>query len=358
LPGDGAAAGAEVTGPASQEPGSGEDAARAGDGAAAGAEVTGPASQEPGSGEDGIGFDLNQNRSRIARIKSFVRRGLTPTVIVLALLGAAVTVYAVQVLPDTAIPKPAPSQIGINFSSGHPTSSSIKAAITLTRGIANSHGDYGIILDVELAGADLAHNGWSIHMIMPTGVRLDLPSTGRVGRSLGGNAQNMVVFNPGPQADQKFSALLFWNDLHSGPVQIHGANLSAWFPDIILDNQNSGSNNGTPSVPKPQLSVTRALEEFGDIAYVGGQSPDQIKDSIWSWKTVEPIPVNEGGGILSPGVRVEARNVVTEQLSSNAVFRGGIAFGIAASALIAAIQEFVKSATENGRRTRRNHPAA
>jgi hypothetical protein len=43
----------------------------------------------------------------------------------------------------------------------------------------------------------------------------------------------------------------------------------------------------------------------------------------------------------------------TSEQSSNAVFKSGIAFGVAAAALIAAIQEFVKSGTDDKRHTRR-----
>ena len=50
---------------------------------------------------------------------------------------------------------------------------------------------------------------------------------------------------------------------------------------------------------------------------------------------------------------MEARSATADEQSSNAVFKSGIAFGVAAAALIAAIQEFVKSGTGNERHRRR-----
>lgn len=315
-----------------------------------GADSTEPTPEAPGSAEDSVRLERSQGLSYAARIKGFVGRGLTATVIVLALLGAVVTAYAFWVRPDTAVPQPQQSNVEIDFSPGHSAVSPITAKISLSR-------DYygkGSVLDIELTGADLAHTGWSIYMTVPIGVRLNVPWTGQVLRDSLSNALNAVVLDPGPQADGRYSTLLIWDDLHSGPMLLDGANLAAYIPDFTVDNwESSGTSNGKPTVPEPQISVTRQLEPDGDFTYVGGQSPDQINNSGWSWKAAQPITINGGGGALSSGVYVEGRSPAAELQSNNAIFKSGIAFGVAASAFIAAIQEFVKSATDSKPRTSR-----
>jgi hypothetical protein len=295
-------------------------------------------------------------------MKAFVRRGLTATVGVLALLGALLTAYAFWILPDTALPKPQSSDIQINFNPGHPATSPIRATLSLLRGDHYSEGtSRGIVLEIDVTGPDLAHTGWSMFMIMPAGVQivpdyltLRNPSAERVIPHGWFNTQDTVVINPGPQAAESYSVALSWNDLHSGPMQIDGANLAAWLPDVEVNNYAPGNSNGsTPTVPQPKLSVVRGLEPGGDFTYVGGQAPDQSGSfSDWVWNAAPAIITNGGSGVISAGPYVEARSAFADQQSGNAVFKSGIAFGVAAAALIAAIQEFIKSATDDRRYSR------
>lgn len=314
-----------------------------------------------GPAGDSDAAERSRGPSRLARTMAFAQRGFTATVGVLVLLGAVVTAYAFWVRPHTAIPNPPWSQALITFGPGHSATSPLTVTIWMGSEYPSENHGHGIELDIDLAGSDLAHPGWSILMIVPTGVRLvpdylilDNPSKEYVTPHGWSTTQDTVVLKPGPQKGQKYSAILTWDNLHSGPMQINGPNLTASIPDVEVDNQASGNNNGARPVPTPQLTVTRELYPAGDFTYIGGQPPDQIdKNSNWSWKATAPNLVNGGGGVLSRGPYVEARSAFMDEQSGDALFKSGIAFGVAASALIAAIQEFVNSAANGRRRPQR-----
>jgi len=142
----------------------------------------------------------------------------------------------------------------------------------------------------------------------------------------------------------------------------------ASFPDVaVIDNWSPADSSRAASAPLPRLTVTLNLITFGDYTYVGGPPPVGLNDLGWTWKAT-----NEGRGrgftqydgskgaesdISSHAFSVEARSSSEEEQANNAEFKSGAVFGVAAAALIAAIQEFVKSATEGGRAARRKRSA-
>lgn len=281
-------------------------------------------------------------RSRLGRVKAWVQLWFPATAVVLALLGCAVTGYAVYKLPDTAVPHPQQSDVIIDFGSSHSAGSPI--AVTLTLGSGGPYSYNGkVSLAVDLEGADLSHAGWSMLLTVPAGVKLDA-LYGTVVRNWNNSSnQDAVIIDP-PQGPASFSTLLTWNDFSTGPLQIHGANLALRFPDVEVD-------NNTSSAPEPKLSVTRYLELDGtDFTYVGGQAPDQSSAvGSWRWGPSQAITINGGSGALSPGFYMEALSAAADESSSNASFKSGIAFGVGAAAFIAAIQEFVNAATDKER---------
>ena len=238
-----------------------------------GADSASGASEAPDQAHDSVRFVQRRSLSRLGRIRAFAHRGLTTTVVYLVLLGAVVVAYAFWILPDTAVPQPRPSYIEIDFSPGHPARSPITVTITLERDRFDISNDKGMSLNLDLSGPDLAHPGWSLYMTMPKGVQLNLPTTGQVGRYQSSATEDTVVLKPGPQEGQRYSPRLLWKDLHSGPMQVHDANMAAWLPQVAIDNWASSGSNGTPSVPEPQMRVTREVIPFGDFTYLGGQPP-------------------------------------------------------------------------------------
>jgi hypothetical protein len=103
------------------------------------------------------------------------------------------------------------------------------------------------------------------------------------------------------------------------------------------------------------VTVRRELVPLGDYAFLGGLPPDQLAGGAWSWKP-EIGHVNEGDA--APALDIEARSATADGQSHDAEFKSGIAFGIAASALIAGIQEFVNSARRKERHGRPRSPTA
>jgi hypothetical protein len=316
----------------------------------AGPDSAGSAPEAPAPAEDSSG-DL----SHFARIKTWVRLWFPATVVVLAVLGTVVTVYGFWELPDTAAPRPGQSTVEVDFSPGHAVSAPITVALTLSYDDPYVTKGSEIELDIDLKGADLAHTGWSMYITVPTGVQLDDPQGARVIRHVNGSdTEDAVYVDPGPQRFEGYSTSLIWNDARSGPLQVDGANLAAWFPEVQVDNWTSMGSNA-PSVPEPQVAVTRNLDLYEqDFTYLAGQPPDQFNASgWWTWKPAETTPINEDSGAFSPGFYLEARSATADESASNAEFKSGIAFGIAAAAFIAAIQEFVGSATDSERHPRR-----
>ena len=267
-------------------------------------------------------------------------------VIILTVLWAIPLAYAIWVLPNTAVPAPQASSVEVDFSPGHPARSPLSVAIGFSREQQFDSNNFQMDLAIYLNGPDLVHIGWSIIAIVPRGVQVNgamgnSASLGRVSPYAGSSTKDEVYIAPGPQRRGTYEALLIWNNLSSGPMQVNGANLAAVFPDVTAENRTTDSPNPT-AIPQPQISVTRELVPFGDFAYLGGLPPNQVNDSAWSWQADTSL-VNAGAEPYSPGLDVEARSPTLDASSSTNEFRSGIAFGIAAAAFIGFATEFVKA---------------
>jgi hypothetical protein len=169
--------------------------------------------------------------------------------------------------------------------------------------------------------------------------------TGQVSRY--SDTEVMVRFEPGPQPSGAYAVLLMWEEDDTGPVQVRGPNLAASFPNVTLTNQSPPAPERASSVPKPpepRVTVRRQLVPGGDYTFLGGLPPDQLVGAAWVWK---PETGYLSAAPVSSWLDVEAHSATADEQSHAAEFRSGIAFGIAASALIAAMQEFLNSARQD-----------
>jgi hypothetical protein len=113
---------------------------------------------------------------------------------------------------------------------------------------------------------------------------------------------------------------------------------------MTVENEDSGASADAPPPPTPKMILFRDLQPGGDFAYLGGLPPDYEDHFNWSWK---PEKGTSAGGTTSfLPLTIEARSAVIDEQSHSAEFLSGIFFGVAAAALIAAIQEFMTSATK------------
>ena len=190
-------------------------------------------------------------------------------------------------------------------------------------------------------GEDLVTAGWSVVAVVPTGVHVNGaqnndPRTGQVTRF--SDKDSLVYITPGSVPRGSYTALLEWDDVESGPMQVRGAKLAAEFPIVTVVNQTS---QDALSVPKPEVTVLQELTSGGDYAFLG-LPPDHLIGFDWAWNS-KTGRVNEGSTALP--LEIEARSASADEQSHNAQYGSGIAFGVAAAALIAALQEFMNSAT-------------
>jgi hypothetical protein len=147
--------------------------------------------------------------------------------------------------------------------------------------------------------------------------------------------------HPGPQGGGTYSALLEWNDLTSGPLQVIGANMVAAFPSVTVTNQ---TKNDSASVPTPTVTVKTALAPGSDFTYQGRIPPDRFVGVYWQWSPVTGT-VNEPP--LRNGLNVEAKSASLDGQAHIAEFYSGVAFGVAFAAFIALVVEFVKADRRN-----------
>jgi hypothetical protein len=269
-------------------------------------------------------------RRHLTAAVAFTRRGLTPTVIVLAVLAVGPFVYGWLHRPDTSVPQPLTSHVEIDLSPRHPLLSPITVGISLSgRGGAAT-------VYIDLAGGEFTQTGWSVSALVPAGVEPD----GAQVVSPASQGMDEVSFAPGPQRDGKYTAQLNWYNLTSGPLQVTGANLMAVFPDVtVVTNQ---SDLVTPTL---LVTVTQELDPGSDFAYLGGPPPDHFAGTRWVWK---PVTGYATGTVLTSPLDAEARSAALDGQAQTAQFYSGVAFGVAASAFIAAVAEFVNK----GRRER------
>ena len=226
--------------------------------------------------------------------------GLTAAVIVFIVIGFGMGLYAARIRPPTAIPDPGSSNIALTFGPTHFAHSRIRVTLSLYQEFFGSEGGTQATLAIALSGKDFEYGGWKLLARVPTGVHLpfsrDIPASGRVfHRAAGGD---VVSYTPGPVADGKATLFLTWNDLHSGPLQVQGANLVAEFPDLAVDNQTElGSSDSSPTPsPTPTLIVSRELQPGSDYAYLGGPAPEHQDLFTWSWKPElgQRVPFGQG----------------------------------------------------------------
>jgi hypothetical protein len=95
----------------------------------------------------------------------------------------------------------------------------------------------------------------------------------------------------------------------------------------------------------PLVTVTPELDPGSDFAYLGGPPPDHFAGPFWVWK---PDTGHATGTVLNSPLDAEARSAALDGQAQTAQFYSGVAFGVAASAFIAAVAEFVNK----GRRER------
>lgn len=293
---------------------------------------------------------------RWARARVLVSRGFTPTVGWLLVIGATAGVYGWAHHPDTAIPQPPGSSVEVDFSPDRSARSPMTVGLGLRRDKApDNSGRWQVTLAIDLTGDDLASPNWTLVAIVPTGVRVNGaldndPSTGQVSRYPGSQDEAIVRIAPGPAGGGKYTALLIWDDEGSGPLRVNGANLVASLPDVSVVNFTPPGAGDGSSVPRPEITVERQLSRVADYAFLGGMPPDQLTGYWWSWKS-QVGHVNDGDVV--PALQVEARSATRDERSHSDEFKSGIAFGITAAALIAAVQESL-----NERRRRRQNRGA
>jgi len=285
-----------------------------------------------------------------SRVRSFLRRGLTATVVVLMVLAAGAFTFASWIHPDTAVPQPESSSIEVDFSPAHSAHSPVTVGVRLILDQSASNGGFPVTLAIDLAGEDLAHTGWSLHALVPAGVSVNgaisnNPRTGEV-YPLSDGLEGVYIA-PGPVPQRAYTALLEWNNLTSGPVQVIGANLAAEFPDVAVINQSPVNSTGATSEPAPPLTISETFFPSEDFACLGGLPPNRIDGGTWSWK---PATGSVNDPALALPFEVEARSPTADERSNNQEFQSGIFFGVAAAAAIAAIQEFINSARRKERK--------
>ncbi len=326
--------------PAGEPPAESDALTHGGDSASSEVEDFSETETRTGGGGDARG------RSRVERVGartwSFVRGGLTPTVIVLVALAAGGFAAAWALHPATGYPQPYPSVVELIFAPSHPARSPISVSVQLVR-------DYPatVTLNIHLAGADLAHRGWSLTAHVPSGVHVigaqgNNPRTGQISQ-FGGDAET-VYADPGAQPEREFDMVLGWSDLHSGPLQMRGPDLHAILPDVSVRNEVRPGT--TTPVPRARYTVSRDLTPEGDFVIETGSSPDRVDPDGWYWR---PVP---GSSLKArTPLNVEAQSPTRAEQARGDDFLSGIVFGLAAAALIAAIQEFVNAATKQHRNT-------
>jgi hypothetical protein len=249
------------------------------------AQPTPPVSEGSGVSAECIPVVDRDSPSRRARARAFARGGWNVTVFVLFAIAAGTAFYANLLRPDDAIPNPWPdTNIAVIFGSIHPARSPITMDLWLREGDPGqgSH-PAQVTMDLDLKGKDLAYPGWEVLATVPRGVQMvgavtNDPRSGKVSSRAAGGAT--VYVTPGPQRDGKYTMTLIWNDLNSGPIQVQGANLTAAFPDLTVQNTTSASSGSGTSLPTPKVTLSRELQPgTSDYAYLGGL-PLHIKTSI------------------------------------------------------------------------------
>jgi hypothetical protein len=295
-----------------------------------------------GTTEEGAG-------GRWGRARGWASRGFTPTAGWLLVIGAAAGIYGWVYHPDTAIRQPPQSHVEVDFAPGRPARSPITVGLRLIRDEASRDRHSQVTLAIDLTGVDLASPDWTLTAIVPAGVRVngaldDDPRTGRVFRYSDSHDEAMVSIAPGAVGRGTYTALLVWDDEGSSPLRVNGADLVASLPDVGVMNTTAPGAGSESSVPRPEVTVERQLSPSADYALLGGPPPDQQTEYGWSWQP-QTGHANEGDVVFA--LQVEARSATLEERSRSDEFHSGIAFGVAAAALMAAVQESLNERRRN-----------
>ena len=284
------------------------------------------------------------------------------TAIVLCALGIGTGAWAFYIRPDSAIPQPGTSVIELIFGPAHLARSPINVDLTLAEDWHTLLGPVtAVSLIINLTGPDLTHFGWELVGHVPSGVQAGtITGDSHALRITHARGEDDVYATPGAVRRGSFLVELKWYNLHSGPMQVEGANLAAQFPILLVENQGSPGSANT-SLPAPSVSLSRRLEPQGDYAYLGGLPPDHQQPGLplseWSWN---PVTLHKAYGSASVAavtlpLTVEARSATADEQVHSAEFQSGVLFGVAAAALIAAIQEFVNAGRKrDGRQARQS----
>lgn len=276
----------------------------------------------------------------------YLRHGTTSTVAVLTVLGFAAGAYAYHLRPNSGLPQPGQPSIEVTFGPHYFATAPLQMTVELdTESSLPGINGTAVVMAIDLTGQDLTRPGWSVLAQVPGGVQPigpnNNPREGRVTPIAGGG--DYVYIAPGPQPRGTYSAVLIWNDLTSGPLQVRGANLVANFPDVTVENQSPGTSSNAASAPSPVVTLSHELQPPGsDYAYLGGLPPDREDRYTWSWN---PVSGYQAGTIATfAALMIEARSASADEQSHSAEFQSGIFFGVAAASLIGALQEFLNAA--------------
>jgi hypothetical protein len=264
------------------------------------------------------------------------------------MIGAGAGVIGWIYHPNTAVPQIPASTIQVEFTPDRPARSPMTVRVWLSRDKVGTK--WHVTLSIDVASDDLTGSNWTLVAIVPSGVTTlgapDDPRTGEVSPYSG--SQDFVRIAPGSISGGKYGTTLIWDDENSGPLRIQGPNLVASLPEVLVKNYTSAGTSNESSVPRPEVTVERHLSPSEDYAFQSGLPPDQLSQYWWSWKP-EVGHVNEAT-VVDP-LEIEARSANIDERSHSDEFKSGIAYGIAAAAFIAAIQEYLNERARRRRKT-------
>jgi hypothetical protein len=260
---------------------------------------------------------------------------------VLLVPGVVIGAVAWHLRPDSAIPQPGSSNIDVSFGPGYVASSPIHVQLQLWQDEpVDGGGPTRVVLGIDISGKDVTYSGLTITASVPNGVQLgpaseDNPSTGHVTRYPGGDyvtVTSTAVRGDPKVAPDDYGVGLTWDNLHSGPMQVRGANLVAAFPSLFMEGD-----------PIRSVTLTDDLDLGpNDYAFLAALTPNHESVSDWAWN--RPVDITLGVAAEVDPLKIEAHSVTVDEQSHSAEFLSGILFGVAAAALIAALQEFMNSA--------------
>lgn len=190
---------------------------------------------------------------------------------------------------------------------------------------------------MDIKSTALQSRGWAAILDVPAGVEVQVDNPQP--RHTTDSNTDYYFFQPGPQASGEYFVLFEWpNDRAHGLYQFSDSSFAASFPSFMVAreySQGSGADN-----TRFHLTVSRDLAQDSDYQFAGGRAPDTYGQFRWSW-----MDSMTGTAPLVPALSVEATSPSLSARSHSSEFKSGVAYGVGAAALIAAIQEFLNRAT-------------